>query len=206
MVPPKEGPGNDYTVRMSSSRIAAACGPGYGSIPYKRGVGSADRGMETALDIAVTCVSVIVVGFYTWSLRGHFSSTRMPAGMKVVSAAVTLTTLCFLYFLWSRQQPVAAQLVGLGLEIAAMALFWWAISASRKARLRFAFDPDKPHSLVTIGPYRLVRHPFYTSYIIFWAGWAIATWTLWAVLPVLAFVIIYVVAAKGEESKFAATT
>ncbi|HUH50403.1 MAG TPA: methyltransferase, partial [Mycoplana sp.] len=129
--------------------------------------------METALDIAVTGVSVIVVGFYTWSLRGHFSSPRMPTGMKVVSAAVTLTTLCFLYLLWSRQQPVAAQLVGLGLEIAATVLFWWAISASRKARLRFAFDPDKPDSLVTIGPYRLVRHPFYTSYIIFWTGWAI---------------------------------
>lgn len=129
----------------------------------------------------------------------------MPDGMKVVSAAVTLTTLYFLYLVWSQVQPVAAQVIGLGLEITATVLFWWAISASRKARLRFAFDPDKPDSLVTIGPYRLVRHPFYTSYIIFWTGWAIATWTVWAAFPVLAFVVIYVVAAKGEESKFAAT-
>ena len=84
----------------------------------------------------------------------------MPDGMKIVSAAVTLTTFCFLYLVWSRPQPVPAQLAGLALEFSATILFWWAISASRKARLRFAFDPDKPDSLVTIGPYRLVRLPF----------------------------------------------
>ncbi|HVK90850.1 MAG TPA: isoprenylcysteine carboxylmethyltransferase family protein [Mycoplana sp.] len=161
--------------------------------------------METALDLAVTGMSIVVIAFYVWSLRGHFSSASMPSAMRVVSAAVTLTTLVFLYLIWSRLQPVGGQLVGLGLEIVAALLFWWAISASRKARLRYAFDPDKPDSLVTVGPYRLVRHPFYTSYIIFWAGWAVATWTLWSILPVLAFVVIYVVAAKGEEAKFAAT-
>ncbi|PTM96465.1 methyltransferase family protein [Mycoplana dimorpha] len=161
--------------------------------------------METALDLAITGISIAVVGFYAWSLRGHFSSASMPFTMRVVSAAVTLTTLLFLYLTWGRLQPAGAQLVGLGLEIAAALLFWWAISASRTARLRYAFDPDKPDSLVTVGPYRLVRHPFYTSYIIFWAGWAVATWTLWSILPVLAFVVIYVVAARGEEAKFAAT-
>lgn len=161
--------------------------------------------MNVALDIAVTCLSVVVVGLYTWSLRGHFSSPRMPSGMKLVSAAVTLTTLLFLYLTWSRPQPAAAQLLGLALQLGATALFWWAISASRRAKLRFAFDPDKPDSLVTIGPYRYVRHPFYTSYIVFWSGWAIATWSAWAALPVVAFIVIYIVAAKGEEGKFAAT-
>ncbi|MDF1633399.1 isoprenylcysteine carboxylmethyltransferase family protein [Mycoplana sp. MJR14] len=161
--------------------------------------------METALDIAVTCMSVAVVGFYSWSLRAHFSSPQVPSGFKVISAVVTLTTLYFLYLVWSVTQPLSAQIVGLGLEIAAAVMFWWAIAASRKARLRFAFDPDNPDSLVTTGPYRYVRHPFYTSYIIFWAGWGIATWTIWSVLPVIAFVVIYVIAAKGEEKKFAST-
>ena len=86
-----------------------------------------------------------------------------------------------------------------------LALFWWAIVTSRKARLRFAFAPDDPHSLLTDGPYGYVRHPFYTSYIIFWIGWGIATWSIWAVVPVAGIAILYVFAALDEEKKFSRT-
>lgn len=182
-------------------RTPGTAGTGTG----ERGTGLAGNEMETALDIVITCMSLVVVGFYSWSLRGHFSSPRVPAGFKVISVAVALTTFYFLYLVWSITQPVSAQLFGLALEILATAIFWWAIAASKKARLRYAFDPDHPDSLVTTGPYRYVRHPFYTSYIIFWAGWGVATWSVWAAIPVVAFVVIYVIAAKGEEKKFAST-
>ncbi|MCF3639412.1 isoprenylcysteine carboxylmethyltransferase family protein [Rhizobium sp. TRM95111] len=153
----------------------------------------------------MTIVSLMVVGFYTWSLKGHFSSPTMPDGAKVISAAVTASTLFFLYLIWSREQSGTAQGIGLLLEIAAAVLFWWAVSASRRARLRFAFDADHPDSIVTEGPYRYVRHPFYSSYIVFWSGWALATQTIWAIVPVVAFVAIYIVAARDEERKFGNT-
>lgn len=159
--------------------------------------------MDFALDLAVSVVSVAVVGFYAWSLRGHFSSPKMPDGTKVISAAVTTTTLFFLFLIWLRPQSAAMQIVGLLIELAAAAMFWWAISASRNARLRYAFDPEGPRGLVTSGPYHYLRHPFYTSYVIFWAGWATATGSIWAIVPVVAFVVIYLTAAKDEERKFA---
>jgi protein-S-isoprenylcysteine O-methyltransferase Ste14 len=158
--------------------------------------------MAYLLDLAVSLFSLFVVALYAWSLRGHFSSPRMPDGAKVISGLVVATTFLNLFLVWFRDQPAFVQIAGLALEIASAALFWWAIRASRKARLRFAFDPDNPDSIVSEGPYRYVRHPFYTSYLMFWSGWALSTGTVWAFIPVIAFVVIYVRAARDEERKF----
>jgi protein-S-isoprenylcysteine O-methyltransferase Ste14 len=161
--------------------------------------------MQLLLDFAITVVSVLVIASYSWSLRGHFASSRMPAGAKAISAGVAATSVFFLYLVWSQDQSAAAQIVGLAIQLAAAALFWAAVSASRKARLRFAFDPEHPHSIVTGGPYRCLRHPFYTSYLLFWSGWAIAAWSAWTILPVVIFAAIYVTAALAEEKRFQGT-
>jgi protein-S-isoprenylcysteine O-methyltransferase Ste14 len=157
------------------------------------------------LDAVISAVSIGVLAQYAWSLTAHFTSPKMPDGAKVISLAVALTGLLYMLALWAFSQPAAAQIAGLSVQILSIALFWWAISASKKARLRFAFDKESPASLLQDGPYRHVRHPFYTSYILFWAGWAIAVWTLWAVLPLALLIGVYVRAARDEESNFAAT-
>lgn len=161
--------------------------------------------MAFFLDLLVSVLSLAIVGQYTWSMRAHFHSATVPPGAILISAVVIATSLFFLSILWIEKQPIGAKLVGFGLEIASLALFWWAITASRAARLRFAFDADNPDSLVTEGPYLYVRHPFYTSYAIFWIGWGIATWSIWAVVPVAGLIAIYVVAARDEEKKFSTT-
>ncbi|MER9075040.1 isoprenylcysteine carboxylmethyltransferase family protein [Mesorhizobium sp. M0904] len=161
--------------------------------------------MESTLDLLLSISSIATLGQYAWSMRGHFQSPSMSQGAMIISAVVVGTALFFLALLWIERQPVAAKIGGFAVELASSALFWWAISVSRKARLRFAFDPDNPDSLVTEGPYSYVRHPFYTSYIIFWIGWGIATWSVWAVVPVAGIVAIYVIAALDEERKFSRT-
>lgn len=158
--------------------------------------------MSLGLQILVSLVSIAIVGFYTWSLRGHFSSAQMAPGAKTISAAVAATTVLLLDLTWTETRPPFFQLIGVGIELAAACLFWWAISVSRSARLRFAFDPEHPDSIVMTGPYRYLRHPFYTSYLIFWSGWGIATWSIWAIVPVIFFTVVYVLAAKDEERKF----
>lgn len=161
--------------------------------------------MQFALDIMVSVVSLAVVGSYTWSLRGHFASPKMPPGALLISAIVVATSLAFLFLVWTQHQSPQAQIIGIAIEIAGAVLFWWAILASRKARLHAAFDDVHPHSIVTGGPYRYLRHPFYTSYLIFWSGWAIAAWSAWTLLPVAIFAVIYVAAARAEEKKFSNT-
>ncbi|WP_052715639.1 methyltransferase family protein [Devosia chinhatensis] len=161
--------------------------------------------MELVFDILVTLVGGAVVGAYIWSVRNHFKSDIMPPGARVIAAGVTTSTILMLVLTWFTTQPQLAQVVGLVIQLFSVWIFVAAIQASRKARLRFVFDPEHPHSLVEQGPYRLVRHPFYVSYSIFWFGWAVATWSIWAVPSVVILLWLYIAAARQEEQNFAAS-
>lgn len=161
--------------------------------------------MELVFDGLVTLVACGVVGAYIWSVRNHFASDVMPSGARVIALAVTSSTVLMLALTWLVDQPILAQVVGLLIQLFSVWIFCSAIIASRQARLRFVFDPAHPHSLVEQGPYRLVRHPFYVSYSIFWFGWAVATWSLLAIPSVVILLWLYVSAARMEESNFEAS-
>ena len=161
--------------------------------------------MDLILDLIVSAVSLSVIAQYSWSLKAHFNSPKMPTGTVVISVVVLATAAIYVALLWIESQPLLATLVALMLEGLAIWMFWSAIKASRAARLKMAFDVRNPHGLVTGGPYRYLRHPFYTSYLIFWIGWAVATWSLWSVVPLVVITVIYVLAALGEERKFSRT-
>lgn len=161
--------------------------------------------MELVLDILVTTVGLAVVGAYAWSGKGHFDSDAMPRGAALLALMIGgMTVLCFA-MTWLGVQPLWAQLSGLAVQFLGAGLFVWAISASRAARLRLVFDPEHPRSLVETGPYRLVRHPFYVSYIVFWTGWALATWSLLALAGLVVVVAVYWRAAQLEETRFASS-
>lgn len=159
--------------------------------------------LELIADIAVTIVAFIVFAQFTWSLRAHFNSKDIPAGTRLISIMVVVTMAAFYWYLWTGVQPLLAQLAGLVIMAAGWRLFWMAIHASRAAKLRLAFDEEGPDSLVTEGPYKYVRHPFYTSYLIFWAGFAVAVWTPWTIAYLLVILAVYTLAALVEQGKFA---
>lgn len=157
------------------------------------------------LDSAVTLMLLATLGAYVWSARSHFRSDRLEAGAQLIAVMVFVSAAVIAWLIWTREQNLTVQALGLLLQLVAFGVFWWAIAATRKARLLAAFTASDPQSLVTIGPYRHVRHPFYTSYILFWFASALATSVWWAlVLPVVMFVI-YWRAAAGEEARFADT-
>jgi len=158
--------------------------------------------MSVILPVIVTVVSLATLLQHGWAYRGHFASDAMPSGAIVLTLIVFAAGLADLWALWSGPRWAPAMLAGLVLQLASIWLFWRAIAASRAARLRLAFDPVLPGSVVRHGPYRLVRHPFYASYMLFWLGWSVAAWSVWAVPPLLVMVAIYVFAARGEEARF----
>lgn len=91
---------------------------------------------------------------------------------------------------------------GAALYLCSLGLFWWAIGASLRKPLSAAFSPDLPAHLVAHGPYRIIRHPLYCSYLMCWlAGW-VTTARLWLAPTVAAMLIIYLFAAAQEEKKF----
>ncbi len=54
----------------------------------------------------------------------------------------------------------------LGVEIAGIALALWAIAVMKDSEINIAPAPRKNARLVTAGPYRLIRHPMYTSIVL----------------------------------------
>lgn len=137
--------------------------------------------------------------------RTHFTSKSLTPGSAAIAAGVVLTALAYTVLVWTLEQPAWAQVSGVLVEAAGVWLFLAAIRASRVARLRFAFDPAQPAGLLTDGPYRWIRHPFYASYLLVWAGWALATGSGWSLIPLSVMAGLYLIAAQYEERLFAAT-
>lgn len=161
--------------------------------------------MELVFDVLVTLAGVASLALAGWSARGHFYSEKMPLGSIVIAIVILVTVALDLYLVWTQTQPLIPQLLGFAGMVAGISLFFTTIRASRAARLRMAFDEGNPRGLIQQGPYRYVRHPFYTSYMVFFSAFALATWSLMAIGPVVLLVIIYVLAARMEERLFAGT-
>jgi protein-S-isoprenylcysteine O-methyltransferase Ste14 len=84
-------------------------------------------------------------------------------------------------------------------------LFFWALRAHGRRPLSAAFSPDEPAHLVDWGPYRFIRHPFYSAYLLTWLAGFVAT-ARFALIPTIVVMFwIYWRAADLEEKKFAAS-
>lgn len=166
------------------------------------------------MDWIGTSATALAIAYFVsmgWGVRGHFVSDGAVAGRMKATTAVT--ALAFAWFLAGRWEVATAPgwaapwaaAVGSAALAGALGLFWWAVAVTRSSRLTLAFSRDTPSVLVTAGPYAWIRHPFYSSYIVFWAAAALLLPdpSYWAVPAALA--VLYMVAARMEEAKFAAS-
>jgi protein-S-isoprenylcysteine O-methyltransferase Ste14 len=92
--------------------------------------------------------------------------------------------------------------MGVGLLTLSLFLFWWAIRTNLKKPLSIAFTDYKPIHIVTEGPYRYIRHPLYTSYMIAWLGVPVVLGSAAAFIPGIILFYYYYKAAKLEENQF----
>lgn len=97
---------------------------------------------------------------------------------------------------WMPVTSIALSLLGLS-------LFMWSWFESAKSRLTLAFSNDAPMFLINEGPYRYIRHPFYSSYILGYLSMIFATPHPLQIALALAAGGLYLEAARHEERKFA---
>lgn len=92
---------------------------------------------------------------------------------------------------WS-EVPLAAQLVGLSLTAAALLLVAWVLFTNPFASSAVRVQQERGHSVITTGPYRLVRHPMYLAVVLIClgSGPALGSWfSGLALVPVLAIFV-----------------
>lgn len=98
--------------------------------------------------------------------------------------------------LWTN--PPAVEWAMLAVILAGFAFCWWA--RLHLGRLWSASVSHKEgHRIVDSGPYRMVRHPIYTGFIVSYAGLAVIAATAAALLAVACFAIGLWLKARLEE-------
>jgi protein-S-isoprenylcysteine O-methyltransferase Ste14 len=145
-------------------------------------------------------------GSFAWGLRGHFVGDKTPGAVHVINALSIAAIAVFLFALWKTDAPDWRRAVGFFLHLLAIVLFVWAILATRQNRPALAFAGKRPNHLFRRGPYTYIRHPFYTAYLLFWLGCAVATSSLIMVVLFVSLAAIYTLAALGEERNFLRST
>lgn len=136
------------------------------------------------------------------AVRYHFRSPSMSWGMRTISLLTFAGAAAFVAVLWPMQRETPPLAIALALFVVSGGIFFWALHESRAARLKLALDPDGPTSVLATGPYRYVRHPFYTSYIIYWLACAIATGHPLNIAFLVVMTATYIYVASGEERSF----
>ncbi len=137
---------------------------------------------------------------FSWGMFRHFRNVGpMPVGMRLIGAvsfiAMAVFTWSVLAMPLSRVWPAVPVLSSV-----ALALFGWAVATTRNAQFAVAFTQAQPKILVTGGPFRYMRHPFYTSYLIFWVATCVATINGMGCIAPLILLVCYIIAARKEES------
>lgn len=102
-------------------------------------------------------------------------------------------------FGWSPAIPLGLWLVIVVIFSLSSAFSSWAMIANAYFSTTVAIQKDRGHSVVTGGPYRLVRHPAYSGWLINTLVTPLVLGSLWALIPAALQVINLVVRTALED-------
>lgn len=135
-----------------------------------------------------------------WWFRKTLSVNRWELHFIKISGIVFVALHLFAAAIW--QLPFAPiYWFGITLIILSLFLFYWALfSFSQPPAVAFANEINQ--ALNIKGPYQLIRHPFYTSYLLAWLGGSFASGCYYLVASFFLMLFIYYRAASEEESQW----
>ena len=160
--------------------------------------------MSQLISPVLATLLLICLASFGWGMRRFFvQPERMTFGRKVTGiVALISASVHFLAIVLTRDISMPRFFLGGTTYVAAAGLFWWAIRVNRANPLAACFSAATPRHLNINGPYHLMRHPFYGSYLLACLGGVIATEN-WRLLPtVIVMFFIYRSAALQEEGAF----
>lgn len=102
-------------------------------------------------------------------------------------------------FGWSAQPVLAAQLAALVILVLGYALVSWAMASNKFFSGVVRIQAERGHTVATTGPYQVVRHPGYTGMIAFTLATPVLLGSLWALVPALLNVCLFVLRTSLED-------
>lgn len=155
--------------------------------------------LVVALGLAVGLTAGL--GSFQMALGGHFTRSgklpRATIALAALSAAVYLSAMLHLFVVGAPRPRLAAGAAIL--MTCSLLLFRYARRSSPPRTLAVAFERAEPAQIVSNGPYRYIRHPFYVSYMLYWtAAFLSAPHTLIGA-GALTILVLYAMLASREE-------
>jgi protein-S-isoprenylcysteine O-methyltransferase Ste14 len=132
----------------------------------------------------------------------HFGSGA-KSGTNLVSIASLLGFAAVTYSIWTQADVQPWAVLGVVLQAFSVFVFGWCIGTSGRRNLSLAGGESRSTRLLVEGPYAVVRHPFYTSYIIFWLGGVAVAFSPFTVASALLMIAIYSRVARREDEVLA---
>ena len=102
-------------------------------------------------------------------------------------------------FGWSHT-PLWAQMLGAGLIVAAFWGWFRVLRANSFATTTIQLQRERGQTVVTTGPYAVVRHPMYAYDILLLLGAPLLLGSLWGLAALVVFVPLLAARALGEEA------
>jgi protein-S-isoprenylcysteine O-methyltransferase Ste14 len=90
---------------------------------------------------------------------------------------------------------------GIVLFLAAMAMVTWTFLVNPFAESRVRIQQDRGHTVVSKGPYSIVRHPMYVGSILMYPATAMMLGSGWA-MAVASLILVLIVWRTSEEDRF----
>jgi protein-S-isoprenylcysteine O-methyltransferase Ste14 len=99
---------------------------------------------------------------------------------------------------WS-VMPRAVQWAGCGLVVAAYLFMYWTLRTNSFAAAVVRIQTDRGHTVITTGPYALVRHPMYFGALFYFAGTSLLLGSWWGLVTVPIFALLLGIRIGIEE-------
>jgi len=99
---------------------------------------------------------------------------------------------------WS-MMPHSVQWAGCGLLLAAFLFIYWTIRSIRLAAPVFKIQKDRGQTVITTGPYAIVRHPMYFGALFYFAGTSLVLGSWWGLATVPIFALLLGIRIGIEE-------
>jgi protein-S-isoprenylcysteine O-methyltransferase Ste14 len=102
-------------------------------------------------------------------------------------------------FGWPLPIPIELQVIGLIVFVLGTLFGTWAMIVNRFFSAVVRIQTDRGHTVVTTGPYRIVRHPAYAGGVLTYLASPFLLNSLWAAIPALLTIVIIIVRTVLED-------
>jgi protein-S-isoprenylcysteine O-methyltransferase Ste14 len=139
-------------------------------------------------------------------MKSPLSADQKPRDRAVIAAILILLCAWLVFialdarrFGWS-QTPLWAQMLGALLILAAFHGWVGVLKSNSFAAVTVQLQQERGQTVISTGPYAVVRHPMYAYALLFMIGVPLLLGSLWGLLGVVLFIPLLAARTLGEEA------